>query len=270
MSILGSVFMLLPMLFIFGIFIWQVVWITVDARKANDEYWWAWMILSIVAFPIGVIVYLIINNTNKNKCNYCGKQIRKDMKLCPYCGRTCGYFCGSCGEKVEPEWSFCPKCTNALSQNIINKNEGKSNNKGIFIIVGIIVAFIVVIFLFFIGTVITSYSLVSNVEKYESSISEDSKIYKYNDYIGRAYDGKYTEILSYDIEYGMDSLWIKGNLEEGKIIIRTMDENYDIVSKITIDEVSDFNECIIEELQEAMILDIEFIEFKGEFYIRFD
>lgn len=43
------------------------------------------------------------------KCQNCGKQIKKNYKYCPYCEFALEY-CKNCNEKMEPDWNICPYC----------------------------------------------------------------------------------------------------------------------------------------------------------------
>ena len=132
-----TIFMFIPLIFmaiIFGLFIWQAIWVAIDSRKRGEEYWWLWTIAAFIAFPVGIIVYAIVSRSDRRRCNNCGKEVPKDLKLCPYCGERCGNFCPNCGQNVQPGWRFCPNCTTELPDEITNSKR-KINNKSVIIMI---------------------------------------------------------------------------------------------------------------------------------------
>lgn len=43
-------------------------------------------------------------------CPMCGKEVKEDFKLCPYCGNSLKPKCERCGRELEREWQVCPDC----------------------------------------------------------------------------------------------------------------------------------------------------------------
>lgn len=71
-----------------------------------------WTLLSILAPGfIGLIVYLIVRSDNNNlPCIGCGKNVRRDFSVCPYCGTSLKNACSRCGFPLESGWENCPSC----------------------------------------------------------------------------------------------------------------------------------------------------------------
>ena len=126
-----SVFIMLGMV---GLFIWQAVWVAMDSMKKGEEYWWLWTIAAVIAFPIGLIVYILVTKSDRSRCNNCGKEVPNNINLCPYCGVKCGLFCPNCGQKVEATWGYCPNCTTKLPDEIKNAKTTKKSYKKTIII----------------------------------------------------------------------------------------------------------------------------------------
>ena len=43
-------------------------------------------------------------------CPQCGKKVKDDFIICPYCGLTLRQKCENCGAAVKREWEKCPYC----------------------------------------------------------------------------------------------------------------------------------------------------------------
>ena len=63
---------IIPLLVMLVIFIGQAIWVARDAMKKGEEFWWLWTIISVIVFPIGIIIYILVSRNNKNRCNNCG------------------------------------------------------------------------------------------------------------------------------------------------------------------------------------------------------
>ena len=47
-------------------------------------------------------------------CRNCGKPIKEEYQVCPYCGTPKNLHCPSCNEVIEPSFQHCPKCGHHL------------------------------------------------------------------------------------------------------------------------------------------------------------
>ena len=56
------------------------------------------------------------------ECRSCGKLIKEDFNICPYCGKPVKLICSKCGEILLEEYNVCPKCG--------TKVKGKSTYSG--------------------------------------------------------------------------------------------------------------------------------------------
>jgi RNA polymerase subunit RPABC4/transcription elongation factor Spt4 len=69
-------------------------------------------------------VNLLKNNNvvNLNICEGCGKNLKDDWKVCPYCTTPVKITkCNHCGFDVSYNWNFCPYCTNEIIAENNNK-----------------------------------------------------------------------------------------------------------------------------------------------------
>lgn len=92
----------------------QGTWIFLNARKRGEKYYWLWGLLGLTNFPSALIVYLIVMGVTHEKCTHCGREIKKGIKSCPYCGDTLRESCPKCGKNIEMDWEYCPECNNKL------------------------------------------------------------------------------------------------------------------------------------------------------------
>ncbi len=113
------------------------VWVFNDARKVGHSFamslLWA---LGVVAFIVIFLpMYLLVGRRRPleaqpekelqlenvtvegeaelvatTPCPMCGKAVRDDYKLCPYCGFTLHLKCKTCGRPLERDWVVCPNC----------------------------------------------------------------------------------------------------------------------------------------------------------------
>jgi RNA polymerase subunit RPABC4/transcription elongation factor Spt4 len=107
------VFLIVIFLTLF-VYLGQAIWIYQDGRKRGDEYVWLWIILALVSFPVGLLVYVILSRTGRRRCLNCGRTIDNSHKICPYCGMNSQELCKNCGYPVQSDWKFCPNCNNQL------------------------------------------------------------------------------------------------------------------------------------------------------------
>lgn len=257
-------FALLPLIItipIMGLFIWQAVWVALDSRKKGEEYWWLWTIAAVMSFPIGLIVYVLVTRSDRNKCNNCGREVPKNLGLCPYCGQKCGYFCSDCGQKVQSGWRYCPNCTHELPEEVSRQVDGKKNNKVMIVIISILLA----VFLFFIVTVVLGVITFSvNKEVRVSEVLNEQD--RYSGYSGIVYDEATSEVKSYNAS-GY-SFWYKGERKKGEIIIRTYDNNYNLISESEPIEEKEFVGTVL--LKGVSKIEVELKNFKGSFYMRYN
>jgi RNA polymerase subunit RPABC4/transcription elongation factor Spt4 len=81
-----------------------------DASKRGMDPWlWA-AIAAFVPFFIGIVIYLVVRANGHAVCANCGKTIRSEYKVCPYCGKSRELLCSGCGRPVSPDWKVCPYC----------------------------------------------------------------------------------------------------------------------------------------------------------------
>lgn len=92
------------------------VFVYKDAKKRGMNRW-MWMTIAVFAPNLlGLVIYLVIRNSNTKKCPDCGKKIGQDYRVCPYCGRSLMDHCPGCGRDVSPEWVACPYCKYELKK----------------------------------------------------------------------------------------------------------------------------------------------------------
>jgi RNA polymerase subunit RPABC4/transcription elongation factor Spt4 len=86
-----------------------------DASKRGMDPWlWA-AVAAFVPFLIGVVIYLVVRSNGQVECGNCGKTIRAEYKVCPYCGKSRELLCAGCRRPVSPEWKVCPYCEASLA-----------------------------------------------------------------------------------------------------------------------------------------------------------
>lgn len=104
----------LPIIIVAAIFAAITVFIYRDAPKWGMDRW-IWMTIAVfVPNFIGLIIYFIIRSSNNTKCFSCGKNIKSEFKICPYCGTPLDTHCPKCGKQVMPDWQVCPHCKQNL------------------------------------------------------------------------------------------------------------------------------------------------------------
>lgn len=110
-----NVILIFIFIFVFlFIYLGQGFWIYIDCSKRNDPYGWLWTILSLISFPVPIIIYFIISRNGMKKCTNCGKLVESRLAICPYCGDNPNQKCKNCGYIIESNWSFCPNCNEKL------------------------------------------------------------------------------------------------------------------------------------------------------------
>ncbi len=79
------------------------------ARLGLNPWLWA-TIAAFIPGMVGLVIYLIIRTEAKIVCINCGKNIREDYKICPFCGQNQKLLCRKCNEPVAADWKVCPRC----------------------------------------------------------------------------------------------------------------------------------------------------------------
>jgi len=51
---------------------------------------------------------------DENRCDDCGKKLKDDYKVCPYCGKCRYITCPYCKKEVKEEFNLCPYCGKEL------------------------------------------------------------------------------------------------------------------------------------------------------------
>lgn len=260
------IFMILPFLIMaimFGLFIWQAVWVASDSRKKGEEYWWLWTIAAIIAFPVGLIVYVLVTRSDRSKCNNCGKEVPHNVNSCPYCGVRCGLFCPSCGQKVEASWRYCPNCTTELPDEIRNAKTTRKLDKKIIIV---IIAIIVAVFLLIVGLIVsfttytfqTSYSNVDEI----SSVSQSG-------FLGSDYDTEYTGIRTYNLNEAVRDVNYIVKRKSGEVIIRIYDSEGKLLGESKPIKNKDLSGVFKVDKGYGTKIEVEYIDFKGSFFFDF-
>lgn len=93
------------------------IWVYKDAKKYNMESPGLWVLLCLfIPFPIGLIVYIVVRNNNKNKpiisdqyCPSC-KAPTNGNAFCPNCGTALLKSCPNCNAQLKEGWNNCPNC----------------------------------------------------------------------------------------------------------------------------------------------------------------
>lgn len=83
-------------------------------RRSLDPWLWA-TVATFVPFFLGIIVYLVVRSNGRSTCERCGRVVRSDYKLCPYCGHPRELLCPQCSKPISPSWKICPNCEYRLA-----------------------------------------------------------------------------------------------------------------------------------------------------------
>ncbi len=103
------------------IWILVAVWAYTDAeRRGMNGILWG--LLVFIGNVVGLIVYLLVRVGQAPEpgvqvalsCPNCGKPVRRDFKVCPYCQTPLVHECPNCGEPVQSGWKVCPYCESPL------------------------------------------------------------------------------------------------------------------------------------------------------------
>lgn len=218
--IMGIIATFIPFLVMVALIIGQGIWVTIDSRKREEKYWWLWTIISLIIFPLGIILYILITRLNKNICGSCGKDIPENAKVCPYCGIECIDSCPSCGNKIKSGWKYCPNCAKEITESISTLKHGmkiKGKQKTIIILMVLITVFILSI------PIIEFIQFYKIGEPYE--ISEESINY----FCNQSFKEKHTGTRSYTMSPA--TINYVGNIDSGKVVIKSFDSNGNLINE---------------------------------------
>ncbi|MBC7333360.1 MAG: zinc ribbon domain-containing protein, partial [Actinobacteria bacterium] len=123
--IYGTIFIL--------ILVWLsfVYWTYRDAKlRGTSPVFWA-LVVFVLNF-LGLILYLILRppeyiddvierdlemkrmemllNSKHSTCPSCGKEVKDDFLVCPYCRKKLKNSCIQCGRALNLDWKICPYC----------------------------------------------------------------------------------------------------------------------------------------------------------------
>lgn len=120
----------LIVLFLIALYLALVYWTYRDAKKRGAlAFYWALIVL--VSSFFGWIIYLIVRPPEfledahereleikeketvlgaENFCGGCGKPVKDDYMICPYCLRDLKRACIQCGKPLKLTWRACPYC----------------------------------------------------------------------------------------------------------------------------------------------------------------
>lgn len=109
---------------IFGasaLFLWFLLptWVYIDAREREVKNIYLWIILTLVSFGFGALIYLITRPQALKSfhCPDCHGELNGTKAFCPFCGfDLSGTFCPDCQYPIKPEWQFCPNCRFDIKQ----------------------------------------------------------------------------------------------------------------------------------------------------------
>jgi RNA polymerase subunit RPABC4/transcription elongation factor Spt4 len=118
------------------IFVWLafVYWTYRDARLRTEGFAPAifWTLVVLVLNFLGLILYLILRppefiddiverdleikrvamliEDSQLRCPACGKPVKDDFLICPYCRKKLKNRCINCGKPLNLDWKVCPYC----------------------------------------------------------------------------------------------------------------------------------------------------------------
>lgn len=109
-----------PFFSIIGAWLAIAAWVVVDVRERQKANVVAWALLSLVAGPVALGVWLISRpGSGKAKpvfCPSCGSTIPADAAYCVRCGHPILALCPKCGRRVDLEWVYCGSCGTPLTE----------------------------------------------------------------------------------------------------------------------------------------------------------
>lgn len=117
------------------VFLWlgTVLWVYRDIRQRTHDTWTHYfsVALAFVFNLPGLILYLLLRPRDtmieayerrletealmsdmpeRRICQRCGRAVKEDFLLCPYCRTVLRESCSGCGRTLELSWAACPYC----------------------------------------------------------------------------------------------------------------------------------------------------------------
>ncbi len=110
-----------------------IVWVYRDIRQRTHDSWTHTISLALaVLFNLpGIILYMVLRPREtlleayerrleaealmsempeRRTCQRCGRPVKEDFLLCPYCRTVLRESCSGCGKILELTWAACPYC----------------------------------------------------------------------------------------------------------------------------------------------------------------
>lgn len=91
------------------------LWVYLDARQKNGRAP-VWGFLCLFTNVVGLLSYLLAQSPPTTTCTRCGRLLRPEFNLCPYCGPVAFQNCPECQAKLEVGWRWCPYCHASLER----------------------------------------------------------------------------------------------------------------------------------------------------------
>lgn len=123
----------------FWIVVLYWVWLDSGERTTKKETRIAYLILVILLFVVGLIIYLLIrpNQTIEEiywadlerrylkyetaelgDCPKCGTQLSPGFNYCPNCKYVIKVKCPQCGVEIDKQYKYCPSCGNQMKERV--------------------------------------------------------------------------------------------------------------------------------------------------------
>jgi len=109
---LAAVFGLLFLFFAIGI----GIYVYHDARKRGMEPILWTLVVILVPYFIGLIIYLATRKPLKSTCPSCGATAPWEASFCPSCGRAICRSCPKCQGAIQNGARFCHACGTELAK----------------------------------------------------------------------------------------------------------------------------------------------------------
>jgi hypothetical protein len=105
---------------IIGAWLAIAAWVVMDVGELQKANVVAWALLSLMAGPVALGVWLISRPTSGKTepvfCPSCGSTIPAEAAYCVRCGHPILALCPKCGRRVDLEWVYCGSCGTPLTE----------------------------------------------------------------------------------------------------------------------------------------------------------
>lgn len=92
------------------------VYVNQDAkRRGMNRALWT-VLVYIVPYAIGFILYFVLRQPLRSPCPQCGTLITSKFNFCPNCKYNLRPACPSCKHEIRPGDHFCPYCAHDLAR----------------------------------------------------------------------------------------------------------------------------------------------------------